>query len=302
MRLRRAPLLTLAALACLGLGLWATGGFAALTWWAADRQRALHGALAADLTALREGESTALWGLMALCAAYGFLHALGPGHGKALIAGAAIGTRANARRMAAIALAGSLAQAAVAIGLAYGGLALLDITARGLAEGAERWIAPIGALAIAVIGAWIFGRGLRDWKKAPTAADAHVHGPDCGHRHGPTPEQAARATSFGETLGLVTALAARPCSGAIFVLIIAWRMDLAWAGAGAAAAMGLGTAALTALTAWLAVTSRDAAFRSAGSTSAVRRLAPGLQILAGGVILAVAALALLASMSGGASA
>ena len=300
MRLTAAIPLALLALACLAI--WATGGFASLAWWAAGQQRALQGALAGEIAALRAGDSAALWGLMGLCAAYGFLHALGPGHGKALIAGAAVGTRATARRMASIALLGSLAQAAVAIGLVYGGLALLGVTARGLTDGAERWIPLLGNLAIALVGAWLLLRGLRGVRGADAAAlphahaQDHAHGPGCGHNHGPSAEQAARATSLGETLALVAGMAARPCAGALFVLVIAWRTDLAWAGAGAVVAMGLGTAAFTALVAWVAVAGREAAFLSAGGDAGL--LPAALQILAGGAILTLAGLALVASLGG----
>ncbi len=301
MRLSAALLLALAALACLAL--WASGGFATLGWWVAARQRALQDALAGEISALRGGRDAALWGLLALCAAYGFLHALGPGHGKALIAGAAVGTRATARRMALIALAGGLAQAGVAIVLVYGGLAVLGLTARGLTDGAARWVPPLGNLAIAAIGAWILARGLAALRRSRAEARGRghdhgdEHGPACGHRHGPSAEQAARATSVGATLALVAGMAARPCTGAMLVLVIAWRMDLAWAGVGAVVAMGLGTAAFTALVAWLAVSSREAALLSAGSGGAARLLAPGLQIVAGGAILAVAGLSLIATIA-----
>lgn len=298
MRLRAAALLALAALACLAF--WATGGLAALTWWLAGQQRALQGALAGEITALRAGGGAALWSLMGLCAAYGFLHAMGPGHGKALIAGAAVGSRATARRMALIALAGSLAQAGVAIAVVYGGLALVGATARGLSEGAERWAQSAGALAVALIGAWLLARGLLALRRAVAPPATHDEHRDCGHHHGPSAEEAAGATGLAAALALVAGMAARPCTGAILILVIAWRMQLAWAGAGAVVAMGLGAAGFTALVAWLAVTSREAAILSAGPGGAARLLAPGLQILAGGAILAVACLTLLGTLSGGA--
>ena len=69
--------------------------------------------------------------------------------------------------------------------------------------------------------------------------------------------------------------------------MIAWRMGLPAAGAAAALAMGLGTAAFTLIVAWLAVTSRDAAFLGAGEGRAARLLAPALQIGAGGLMLVV---------------
>lgn len=288
-RLKPGLLLALGALALVAL--WATGTLGALGWRIAELQRALQGLLAGEIAALRGGERAALAGLIGLCGAYGFLHALGPGHGKALIAGAAVGTRATARRMALIALAGSLAQAGVAVAAVYGGFTLLGVTARGLTGGVAAWLEPVGNIAIALIGAWLLARGVRALR-APAALDGrhgHAHGPDCRHAHGPTPAEAEQATSLGATLALIGAMAARPCTGAIFVLVIAWRMGLPGAGAAAALAMGLGTAAFTALVGWLAVGSRDAAFLSAGGGGA-RLLAPSLQIAAGGLIVAISVL------------
>lgn len=304
MRLTAGLLLALAALT--GLALWAAGGLDTLAWWARQQQQALQDALAARILALRAGEGAAFWSLVGICGAYGFLHALGPGHGKALIAGAAVGTRATARRMALIALAGSLAQAAFAIALVYGALALFAATARGTVEGAERWAVPAGNLVVALIGAWLVWRGMRGLRGAGhTHAHghdhhhhAHDHAHDCGHSHGPTPDEVARATTPAATLALIGAMAVRPCTGALIVLVLAWRFGLAWAGAAAAVAMGLGTAAFTMLVAFAAVAGRDAAFLAAGEGRAARLLGPVLQILAGGLILMAGGLVALAALSG----
>jgi ABC-type nickel/cobalt efflux system permease component RcnA len=309
MRLRAG--LFLGALALVVAGLWASGALTTLAWWALGAQRAMQDALGAQAAALRDGGG-AFWALVGVCAAYGFLHALGPGHGKALVAGASIGTRATARRMALIALAGSVGQALVAIGLVYGGLWALGATARGLSEGAERWLAPLGGLLVAGIGVWLLARGVAGLR--PAAGHGHGRGHDhghdhhdhdhghdhdhagCGHRHGPTAEEAERAVGFWGAAALVGAIAARPCLGAIFVLAICWRIGALWAGAAAVLAMGLGTAAFTAAVAWLAVTSRDAAILSAGEGSAGRLVGPGLQILSGAAILFAGALAFAAGV------
>ncbi len=287
MRLRAGQLLGTAALARAALGiaaLWANGALAGLGWWIAAQQHAVQSLLAAEIDALRAGDTAALWGLATMCGAYGFLHALGPGHGKALIAGASVGLRASARRMALIALAGSLAQALVAIALVYAGFALFDVTARSLADGSQRWFSAGGDLIIALLGAWLLARGLAGLRRVPPDHTAHDDGRGCGHAHGPDPDEVARAVGPAATLALVAAMAARPCTGAIFVLVIAWRMSLPWAGALAVLAMGLGAAAFTALVAWLAVSSRD--LLGAGSEATARLLVPGLQIAAGGLILA----------------
>jgi ABC-type nickel/cobalt efflux system permease component RcnA len=262
-----------------GLALWASGAFQALAWWALQQQRELQAALGTHVQAMRAGQSAAFWSLIGLCAAYGFLHAVGPGHGKVLVTGAAIGTRVSALRMSLIALAGSLGQALVAIAVVYGAFVVFQTTARGAAEGGEAWIGPIGNAVIALIGAWLVARGITALRSPEAVA--------CGHDHHPDPEAVARAEGLGPTLALVAGIALRPCTGALFVLVVAWRMELAGAGALAVLAMGLGTAAFTILVALLAVGSRDAAFLTAGDGRAARLIAPTLQIGAGALILTV---------------
>jgi len=281
--------LPLAAAAALALALWASGDIQAMGWWVVRQQHALQSALGDRVQALRAGDATAFWSFIALCAGYGFLHALGPGHGKALVAGAAVGTRVPAGRMGAIAVAGSLGQAAVAIALVYGAFAIFEATARGTVDAADRWIVPAGNVVVALVGGWILWRGLRGLVRTrrPHGQDHHHHDAGCGHAHGPDPAAVARAEGPAATLALVGAIAARPCTGALVVLVIAWRMGLAWAGVAGVVAMGLGTAAFTVLVAVMAVGSRDAAFLAAGDGRAARLLGPGLQILAGGLILGI---------------
>ncbi len=260
-------------------GVWATGGFATLAWWASQQQHGLQSDLATSLRNLRSGQSAAFWSLILICLSYGFLHAIGPGHGKVLISGAALGSRGTALRMSLIAVAGSLAQAAFAIVIVYGGLALFQATARGTVAAAEGWIQPIGHLLIAAVGATILVKGLRSLRR--TEAGCH------GHDHGPAPDQVARATGGRDAVALVLAMAARPCAGALVVLVLAWSFGLWLAGIAAVFAMGLGTAAFTVLIAVLAVASRDATLFSAGSGRIARVALPTLQILAGGTVLTV---------------
>jgi nickel/cobalt exporter len=274
---RNAALALGAGLAVLGT-LWASGMFTHLAHWAVEQQRGLQALLAGHIQAIRRGESAALWILLALSAGYGFVHAVGPGHGKILVTGAALGTRATARRMAAIALAGSIAQGIFAIVLVYGAFLLFGATARG-AVGLEAAMEPIGHLAVALVGAWLIARGL--W------AGGRKSECGCGHDHGLDPDAVERASSVREAAVLIAAMAARPCAGAIIVLVLAWRMDLALAGAAAVIFMGLGTAAFTVLMAAVAVAGRDAALLSVGPVAAARRVAPALQVGAGVLILAV---------------
>lgn len=123
--------------------------------------------------------------------------------------------------------------------------------------------------------------------------DHHHHAADdadcaCGHRHGPTAAQIARATTARETLALIAGVAIRPCTGALFLLVVTWSMGIGAAGIAGAYAMGLGTALVTAGVAGLAVWAREGALSTLGG-SALARAVPFLE-LAGG--LAIAALSI----------
>jgi nickel/cobalt transporter (NicO) family protein len=121
--------------------------------------------------------------------------------------------------------------------------------------------------------------------------DGHVHGPECGHAHGPTIAEVAEVRSFRDGLALVAGIALRPCSGALFVLILTWQLGIAMAGVIGAFVMGLGTAAVTIAVAVMAVWAREGAF-AALPQGRVARAVPVVELALGGVI-AVAALGLL---------
>lgn len=125
-----------------------------------------------------------------------------------------------------------------------------------------------------------------------TQHEDHVHGPDCGHAHGPTIEEVEGVRSFRDGLALVAGIALRPCSGALFVLILTWQLGIAMAGVVGAFVMGLGTASVTIAVAVMAVWAREGAF-AALPQGRVARAIPVVELALGGVI-AIAALGLLA--------
>ena len=259
---------------------------------AAAAQREAQNAMAGALRALKAGEPAALATLIALAFGYGVAHAAGPGHGKLVVGAYGIAGRVRPARLAGVALAASLAQATVAVVLVYAGVLVFDLTRAQLGAMADRWMMQASALAIGAIGLWLALRGLRRLWQARSRAghdDGHVHGPGCGHAHGPDPAAVARAASPRELAAVIAAVAIRPCTGALFLLVLTWRMGIDAAGIAGAYAMGLGTAVVTVAAALAAATLREGALVALDrGEGALARLLPLAELAAG---LAVAALA-----------
>lgn len=283
--------------------LWLVGALDAVVPLVQDAQRATQDRLAAAIRALRSGEPGALVAFWAVCFGYGVLHAAGPGHGKMLIGGYGVARRVPLGRLAGLALASSLAQAAVAVGLVYALVAVLGLTRLAVEGTAERWMTPFSHAMIAGLGLWLVWRGVRELRRQVASSDAdagghhdhdhvdHVHGPGCNHAHGPSLAEVERVSSWKDALALIIGIAVRPCSGALFILILTWQLGIALAGIVGAFVMGIGTAVVTMGVALLAVWAREGAFAGLGGGKAARVI-PWLELAVGGVI-AVAALGLL---------
>jgi ABC-type nickel/cobalt efflux system permease component RcnA len=278
--------------------LWWAGGLALLAREAAEAQRAVQGQLAGAVRAIKTGAPGAWGALLALCFGYGVVHAAGPGHGKFLIGGYGVARRVRLLPLAGIALGASLAQAAVAVALVYAGLMALGWTRErmvGLAEGvmtAASWAA------IAAIGLWLVWRGGRGLLRQVQqdrqhhhdhSHDHHQHDADCGcgHAHGPSLAQVAEVAGWRDTAALIAGVAIRPCSGALFLLILTFQLGIGAAGVAGAFAMGLGVALVTMAVALLAVWSREGALASLGEARIWRAL-PVLELAAGAIIAVLA--------------
>lgn len=312
--------LALVLLAGLALLLWGGGG-EAISRWAAGQQREVQEALAAHLRALRAGAPGALAGFLSVCFAYGFFHAAGPGHGKVVIGGYGVARRISMMRLSGVALLASLGQAVTAIVLVAIGALVFQATAAQLTGLAEDWFAPVSAAAILALGLWLVWRGVRRLRSRSAPLDGgddpHTHGHDhdqghdhhhdhghgsdhappravsqtcetCGHAHAPDAQAVAEARSLRELLALIAAVAIRPCTGALFVLILGLRLQIEAAAIAGTFAMALGTASVTIAVAIGATGLRESSVIATGGWAQARHLGSLLEIAAG---LAVALLA-----------
>ena len=289
--------------------LWATGGYGALQGWVLAAQREAQTTLAGAVRAIKTAQPGAVIGLLSICFGYGVLHAAGPGHGKMLIAGYGMGRRVPVLALSSIALAASLVQAAVAVAVVYAGVAILRWTRKQVEGVAENIMAPAGMIAIAGVGLWLMWRGARRARRMWTSdrakitdqpqADTHVHTHDhphvhddhCGHAHGPSIAEVTGLSGWRDTAALIAGIALRPCSGALFLLILTWQLGIGLAGIGGTFAMGLGTAIVTIGVALLAVWAREGALASLPLNRAARVLP--LFEMAAGACVALIALSLL---------
>jgi nickel/cobalt transporter (NicO) family protein len=297
------------------------GAEGGLTGWLMAEQSSLTHLIAARVHALH-GQSSAAWGLVGLGLAYGVVHAAGPGHGKAVLASYMLANETSLKRGAAMALMAALLQALIAIALVGAAGFVFSATASQMNHAAD-WIDLASYCSVAAVGAWLVWRkggaliaALTrhvDRRRAVASAPAYTGvawrqtafslsaaayraeppgGGDgfteaCGHAHAPDPAKLNGPFSWRDAAGTVIAAGARPCSGAILVLVFAMSQGLFAAGVAAALAMAIGTAATTGALAWIAVFAKSAAMRlAAGENSRLALVAKGFEFAAALAVLA----------------
>ena len=173
----------------------AGGGMAAGTGWLAEFfgqvaiwQSHFYRQLTGAVRGWQQGGAAVLVGLSF---AYGVFHALGPGHGKAVISSYVLANRETARNGALLALLSALAQALAAIVLvALAGWAL-NLTGAAMNR-ATAWLETGSYALVVLLGAWLtWSKALRPlWHGARRGRDGQGHDHDGdvhgshGHDHG----------------------------------------------------------------------------------------------------------------------
>jgi len=128
--------------------------------------------------------------------------------------------------------------------------------------------------------------------------DHDDHASAWGHAHAPEPDELAGPGGWWRGLSAIVAVGARPCSGAIIVLVFALAQGLFWAGVVATFVMGVGTAITVAAIATIAVGAKAWAARFAETRSGYGMLAMrGIEVGAAVVIIAFGSLLLAGFMA-----
>ncbi|CAN1536815.1 COG2215 ABC-type uncharacterized transport system, permease component [Rhabdaerophilaceae bacterium] len=252
--------------------------------WLLQRQAEFHRAMTLALSkAARDGSAAAT--LLGLAFAYGVVHAIGPGHGKAVISGYIIANETALRRGVALSFLAAGVQALIALGVVI----VIAVATGGTARDVDRSVLLIEQMGFALIfgmGLWIAYRKLRALQSG-SGHDIH-----CDHDHGLPPDKLA-TQSRGALLGAAIGAGIRPCTGAIILLVFALSQRLYWLGALSVAVMAIGTAIGTSLFALLAVKAKHfALWLASGRGDRSRRIQLGMEAVAG-LLLALIGLALL---------
>ncbi len=256
-----------------------------LTTWFFAQQKLFRQDMITTLRDLKSG-STVEAGLRLICMSfvYGVFHAAGPGHGKAVISTYLLTNSEHIRRGITIAVAAAFCQGVVAITLVYGLIWLADWRSSETMT-AIRWSERMSYTLLIALGVWLLVRVMAPlWtNRAPaTPDDAHC----CDHT--PNPEQIAKATSLRTALALILTIGARPCSGAVLVLIFAHAIHIHWAGILASLAMAGGTAitvSVLALTAVKAHTFGAGIGRRLTQSTILNVLGLGIKLACAGILI-----------------
>jgi nickel/cobalt transporter (NicO) family protein len=208
-----------------------------LAGWLLGLQRDVYGALGSRIQAMADSPEAAV-GAITFALALGAVHAMTPGHGKAVIFSYFLGTRA--RPLSGLAMAGKVAAmhvlSAVLLVALFGSAASMF----GRPAGAAKWIQAASYGIIVVIGGWLLLRALRAARRGGAVPSPHRHDLSRGL--------------------LPFAIGLLPCPMTMLILTYALANASLAAGIVLVAFLGVGIAATIALVGSLGILVRGGAF------------------------------------------
>lgn len=214
---------------------------------------------------------SALWLFLGLSFVYGVVHAVGPGHGKAVVCSYFL---ANPGSLAAGAVMGNaitfvhMGSAAVAVGAAF---MIFSSGLGGFAE-ASRALQPASYGLLTLMGLFLTAKAVRDAARGGLLS-ASCRG--CA-RDENEPDDFKSILTVSFVTGLV------PCPGAAVILAFAIGLNLFWVGMLALVCMAVGMGVTTTLFAWFAVTARSVTLTLSGRNKTLfNRIYAGLSVCGG---------------------
>jgi ABC-type nickel/cobalt efflux system permease component RcnA len=264
-------------------------------------QRDLHRELAAAMRSVQVNEAAAGWSLAGLGFLYGVFHAAGPGHGKVVISTYLATHESRIPRGVALSVLSSLLQGATALGAVGLTVAVLDRSFRE-AQSTAAALESVSYGLVGLLGLFLVFRSGRRLLARHRASNgdgpaASARGPAaCCHGPGPSAADLTTPPSLRHFVATMLSVGLRPCSGAILVLVLAYTMNLVWAGVTAVMAMSAGTALTVSALAALSVYARKSAVALGGYLSEdsprFAQVLDGIGLL-GGILIVLFGMALL---------
>lgn len=261
-------------------------------------QREVNQQMGALLKTVAANPAQAGGSLLLFSFLYGVLHALGPGHGKVVIATWLATHPSKLKSSIGLTLASSLLQGLVAIGLVVLVLGVLQLPARQL-HLSSFWLEKGSYALVGVLGLLLCWRALKKLRallrkpKFTAFRPHHTHHENCGcgHQHLPDPQQLSNDDDWRARLMIILSMGMRPCSGAIMVLLFSKVIGVFYWGMASALAMAAGTSLTITSLALLVHSFRTLAARLSGNSAPVlwRQVGWLTLALAGGTFLMIAA-------------
>ncbi len=308
-------LLTLFIALC-ALLLWTTLHWHWLSWQILQWQEQLHRQMAVLLRMALTPSTITRALLLGICFLYGVFHAVGPGHGKAVLSTYLATHHSQLKRAMWLSLGAALLQAMVAILLMTTVTTLLgwsQIRAQQFGQQLDKfsfWLIALVGLFLALratIRLWqrrhtlkpVPARALTIRRLQPGAqhlpigirdtahSDSRPITCGCGHAHTPDPAQLNQAQDWRSQLAVMLTMGIRPCTGALLILVLAKSLGLFPLGIAAVLLMALGTAGTVCLLAWFSHSMRHLAIRLLSHRSSGQWLWYSLEIISllGGILL-----------------
>jgi nickel/cobalt transporter (NicO) family protein len=235
----------------------ATGPMAVIGRALLTFQRESNRLIAEHMRAIRDGDTMAplLVGLV-LAFAYGVVHALGPGHGKVVVASYFLGRDAQIGRglMMGLQIAVFHVLSAIVV-VALADLALRQAFGSAPAEVAGVRVASYGL--IALIGCTMLAQAVRRSRLRRAGIEV---GHDCGHDHGHGHYHGAESGVAGraQQSALSLGVGLVPCTGAVLILLYALANDILLPGLLLVVAIAAGMAITMGALGMLSIVARSA--------------------------------------------